>query len=158
MLYIAIVIYAVAMTAANLTIAAFGPWVSPVNAFFLIGLDLTLRDWLQARLNQLQMLFLIVASGLITYIANPSAHMIAIASAVAFTGAAFVDWSVFTKAKGTWLAKANKSNVAGAAIDSVIFPTIAFGSLMPHIVLMQFAAKVSGGFVWSYMFSKFKEN
>jgi uncharacterized PurR-regulated membrane protein YhhQ (DUF165 family) len=157
-LYIAIVIYAVAMTAANLTIAAFGPWVSPVNAFFLIGLDLTLRDWLQARLNQLQMLFLIVASGLITYIANPSAHMIAIASAVAFTGAAFVDWSVFTKAKGTWLAKANKSNVAGAAIDSVIFPTIAFGSLMPHIVLMQFAAKVSGGFVWSYMFSKFKEN
>lgn len=157
MLYIAIVIYAVAMTVANLTIAAFGPWVSPINAFFLIGLDLTLRDWLQTRLNQVQMLCLIVASGLITYLANPSAHMIAIASAVAFTGAAFVDWSVFTKAKGTWLAKANKSNVAGAAVDSLIFPTIAFSSLMPHIVLMQFAAKVGGGFVWSYVFSKVKE-
>lgn len=154
MLYVSIVIYAAAMTAANLSIAAFGPWVSPINAFFLIGLDLTLRDWLQTKLSQWQMFALILASGAITYLANPSAQMIAIASAVAFTAAAFVDWSVFSKLQGAWIKRANASNVAGAAVDSLIFPTIAFGSLMPQIVLMQFASKVAGGFVWAYLFNK----
>ena len=46
MLFVAIVVYAVAMIVANLTVAAFGPAVTPINAFFLVGLDLTLRDWL----------------------------------------------------------------------------------------------------------------
>lgn len=43
MLAIAIVIYAAAMTLANLSIAHFGPWISPLNAFVLIGLDLARR-------------------------------------------------------------------------------------------------------------------
>lgn len=51
MLMIAVFIYAAAMTVANLSIAHFGPWVSPTNAFLLIGLDLALRDWLHVRLN-----------------------------------------------------------------------------------------------------------
>lgn len=153
MLYVSIVIYAAAMTVANLSIATFGPWVSPINAFFLIGLDLTLRDWLHTRITQKQMFALILASGGITYLANPSAQMIAIASAVAFTAAAVVDWAVFTKMTGQWIKRANVSNVAGAAVDSLIFPTIAFGALMPHIVLMQFVAKVAGGAVWSYIFN-----
>ena len=153
MLYISIVIYAAAMTVANLSIAAFGPWVSPINAFFLIGLDLTLRDWLHTRITQKQMFALILASGGITYLANPSAQMIAIASAVAFTAAAVVDWAVFTKMTGQWIKRANVSNFAGAAVDSLIFPTIAFGALMPHIVLMQFVAKVAGGAIWSYIFN-----
>ena len=42
MLTIAILIYAAAMTVANLSIAHFGPWISPLNAFVLIGLDLAL--------------------------------------------------------------------------------------------------------------------
>ena len=45
---------------------------------------------------------------------------------------------------------ANGSNVAGAAVDSLIFPTLAFGALMPHIVAMQFAAKVAGGALWTW--------
>lgn len=61
-LILAILIYAAAMTVANLTIAHFGPWVSPINAFVLIGLDLTLRDWLHMRLRAWQMLALIGAS------------------------------------------------------------------------------------------------
>jgi uncharacterized PurR-regulated membrane protein YhhQ (DUF165 family) len=53
-----------------------------------------------------------------------------------------------------WLIKSNASNAAGAAVDSLIFPTIAFGSLMPAIVLLQFAAKVVGGALWSWMLRK----
>jgi uncharacterized PurR-regulated membrane protein YhhQ (DUF165 family) len=60
---------------------------------------------------------------------------------------------VLTKMTGQWIKRANVSNVAGAALDSLIFPTIAFGALMPHIVLMQFVAKVAGGAVWSYIFN-----
>ena len=152
----AIVIYALAMTAANLSIAHFGPWVSPINAFLFIGLDLALRDLLHQKLKAWQMGCLIAGTGVITYALNPAAGMIAIASAVAFTAAAVVDWSVFFKAKGTWLSRANKSNVAGAAVDSLIFPTVAFGVLMPQIVAMQFVAKVAGGAFWAWLISKTK--
>lgn len=146
---LAIVVYASAMTAANLSVAAFGPAISPLNAFLFIGLDLVLRDWLHVRLKLWQMGVLIASTGLLTYFLNPATGKIAIASATAFTAAAIVDWAVFSRLKGSWIKRANGSNIAGAAIDSIIFPTLAFGVLMPHIVLLQFAAKVFGGFLWS---------
>jgi len=148
---IAIIAYAFAMTAANLLIVKFGVWMSPVNSFFLIGLTLVLRDWLHIRLKAWQMALLITASGGITYLLNPAAAQIAIASSVAFTLAALVDWAIFAKVTGTWFKRSNVSNVAGAAVDSVAFPTIAFGVLMPEIVLAQFASKIVGGFIWSFV-------
>lgn len=154
MLTIAILIYAAAMTLANLSVAHFGPAVTPINAFVLIGLDLALRDWLHVRLRPWQMLLLIVATGALTFALNPAAGMIAVASSVAFTCAALVDWLTFAKLRGSWLMRANGSNVVGAAVDSVIFPTLAFGALMPGIVLAQFAAKVAGGALWSWLLSR----
>ena len=156
MLYVAIAIYAVAMTVANLLVAKFGPVVTPVNAFVLIGLDLALRDWLHVRLKIWQMGVLIAATGLLTYALNQSAGMIAVASAVAFTAAAVIDWSVFARLTGSWMKRSNVSNIAGAAVDSLVFPTVAFGALMPSIVAMQFVAKVLGGAVWSYAINKTK--
>lgn len=157
-LVIAIGVYAFAMTAANLTVAQFGPWVSPINAFFLIGLDLALRDWLHIRLRIWQMGLLIASTGLLTFALNPAAGAIAVASAVAFTAAALVDWTTFAKLKGSWLFRANGSNVAGAAVDSLIFPTLAFGVLLPHIVALQFVAKVAGGGIWAWLLSKVMGN
>ena len=147
----AIVIYAVAMVLANYLVTVFGPAITPINAFVLIGLDLALRDWLHFRLKMWQMGGLIAGTGAITYLLNPAAGMIAVASAVAFTAAAIVDWATFAKLKGSWMFRANGSNIAGAAVDSVVFPTIAFGALMPQIVLAQFVAKVAGGAVWAYV-------
>lgn len=154
MTYISIFAYAAAMIAANLLVAKFGPVVTPINAFFLIGLDLTLRDFLHTRVRPVHMLGLIFATGVITYLVNPATGMIAVASACAFSSAALVDWAVFTNLRGSWLTRANGSNVAGAAVDSLVFPTIAFGALMPQIVLAQFAAKVAGGAVWSLLLSR----
>ena len=150
----ALIIYAVAMTLANLLVATFGPSISPINAFFLIGLDLTLRDWLHVRLKTWQMGCLIVGTGGLSYLLNPAAGMIAVASAVAFLVAALVDWVVFVRTTGTWIKRANVSNTVGAAVDSLLFPTIAFGALMPEIVALQFVAKVAGGAVWSYVLEK----
>jgi uncharacterized PurR-regulated membrane protein YhhQ (DUF165 family) len=151
---IAIAVYAIAMTLANLSVAAFGPSVTPINAFVLIGLDLALRDWLHVRLKIWQMGGLIVTTGLLTYLLNPSAGQIAIASATAFTAAAIVDWGTFARLKGSWLFRANGSNVAGAAVDSILFPTIAFGAFMPQIVFAQFIAKVGGGALWAWILSR----
>lgn len=148
---LAVLLYAAAMVAANLSVAAFGPAVTPLNAFLLIGLDLTLRDWLHVRLRPWQMLALIGATGALTYLLNPAAGIIAVASAVAFTGAALADWAVFARVPGSWLRRSNASNVAGAAVDSLLFPTIAFGALLPHIVAMQFVAKVAGGAMWAWV-------
>jgi len=150
----ALIAYAVAMVAANLLVATFGPAISPINAFLLIGLDLTLRDWLHFRLKTWQMGGLILGTGALTYLLNPAAGMIAVASAVSFLVAALVDWAVFVKTTGSWIKRANVSNTAGAAVDSLLFPTIAFGALMPEIVALQFVAKVSGGAVWSYVLEK----
>lgn len=154
MLYVAITVYAAAMTIANLLVAVFGPVITPVNAFVLIGLDLALRDWLHVRLRLWQMGTLIGVTGLLTYLLNDAAANIAIASAVSFTLAALVDWLVFSKLRGSWMRRSVGSNVAGAAVDSLVFPTIAFGSLMPVIVLSQFVAKVTGGWLWAKLLEK----
>ena len=154
-IYFAVIVYVVAMTLANLSVATFGPSVTAINAFVLIGLDLSLRDWLHVRLKVWQMGILILFTGLLTFALNPAAGQIAIASAVAFTLAAIVDWGTFVKLRGTWLIRANGSNIAGAAVDSVIFPTLAFSALMPEIVIIQFIAKVAGGAVWVWLLSRF---
>ena len=153
---LALIAYAVAMTVANLLVATFGPAISPINAFLFIGLDLTLRDWLHVRLKTWQMGGLIIGTGALTYLLNPAAGMIAVASAVSFLVAALVDWAVFIKTTGTWIKRANISNTAGAAVDSLLFPSIAFGILMPEIVALQFVAKVSGGVIWSFLLQKFQ--
>lgn len=154
MTYIAAILYVAAMLLANLLVFKFGPAISPVLAFFLIGFDLSMRDWLHVRLRVWQMFGLIGVAGALTYALNPAAGIIAIASAAAFTAAAVVDWGVFTSVRGSWLRRSNASNVAGAAVDSLLFPTIAFGALMPHIVAMQFVAKVAGGALWAWVLAR----
>lgn len=154
MLSAALAIYAAAMVLANLSVAQFGPWVSPINAFVLIGLDLALRDWLHVRLRVWQMGALIVGTGLLTFALNPAADRIAVASSVAFLMAALVDLAVFIRLPGTWFRRSAGSNVAGAAVDSLVFPALAFGAFMPHLVAAQFVAKVAGGLIWSALLAR----
>ena len=156
MIATAVLVYATAMILANLSVATFGPSVTPVNAFVLIGLDLTMRDWLHVRIKPWQMAALIALTGLLTYALSPAAGKIAVASACAFSAAALVDWATFTRLRGSWMYRANGSNVAGAAVDSLIFPTLAFGALMPQIVLAQFLAKIAGGAIWTWIFNRSK--
>lgn len=144
--------YAAAMIAANASVGYFGPWASPINSFFLIGLDLALRDWLHVRLTRGQMAALIIVSGVLTWALNAAPAQIAMASAVSFVAAACVDWAVFGALwRRQWLVRANGSNVASAAVDSLLFPALAFGVFLPHIILLQFGAKVAGGALWAWI-------
>lgn len=154
-----VTIYISAMVAANMLVWWLGPWFSPINAFLLIGFDLTMRDVLQERLNRWQLAGVIVVGAAITWVVNPAAKHIAIASATAFLVAALADWVVYTALRERpWLIRSNGSNVVGAAVDSIIFPTLAFGSFMPAIVALQFAAKVAGGATWSLVIMPFRQS
>lgn len=154
-----VAVYIGALVAANLLVTWLGPWFSPINALVLIGLDLSLRDklhdawqgkWLPWRIGGL-----IVASGAISYLLNPASGMIAAASVIAFCTAMAADSIAYQALRRFgWFTRVNGSNVAGASVDSVVFPTIAFGSFIPEIVAMQFAAKVAGGAVWSFILRK----
>lgn len=149
--------YVLAIIAANLSVAHFGPWVSPLNSFLFIGLDLTLRDKLHDKWGESvwKMAALITVAGAISYLVNPVSGRIALASFVAFAVSAAADWLVYSRLAGkSYLTRVNGSNVAGAAVDSILFPTIAFGAFMPLIVAGQFAAKVGGGYVWSLIFRR----
>lgn len=148
----AVAAYIASIVAANLLVAHYGPSVTIVNAFALIGLDLVLRDYLHDtwRSNPTRMLGLIVAAGAISYVANPATGRIAVASSAAFALAAVADWGVYALAhRQPWLVRSNASNVAGSAVDSIVFPTLAFGALLWPIVLGQFLAKTFGGAAWS---------
>lgn len=158
----AVLIYVAAIVAANLSIAAFGPWVSPINAFVLIGLDFALRDYLHERwrgaLLWPRMLALIAVAGILSFALNPAAGRIAVASLLAFTSAAMVDALVFHHmGRHTYLQRSNASNAAGAMVDSLIFPAVAFGVWLPAVVALQFAAKVFGGAVWAFVLSRMQD-
>lgn len=146
------VIYIAALVSANLLVAFIGPWFSVVNSFVLIGLDLTLRDKLHDKWdgNPFKIGALIAVAGAISYLLNPASGQIATASVVAFCLSMSADSFVYQKLKNQpWEKRATGSNLAGAAVDSIAFPTIAFGGLMPEIVVMQFVSKIVGGFIWT---------
>lgn len=148
------------MVVANMTIFWFGPWFSLINAFLLIGLDTVLRDKLhdswKGKGLYIKMLALISVAALITFVLNPASLTIAIASVCAFIAAMLFDTVIynFLINKG-WLIRSNVSNVGSSFVDSLVFPTIAFGTLMPAIIGLQFAAKVAGGFIWSLIIKKY---
>lgn len=146
--------------AANLLVARFGPAVTVVNAFLFIGLDLTARDklhdaWHGKRL-WLKMAALIAIGSALSWLLNRNAGQIAIASFVAFALAGTADTVAYhLLGRRARLLRINGSNVVSAAVDSVVFPALAFGfPLLFGVMAGQFAAKVGGGFIWSLVLHK----
>lgn len=155
-----VIIYLAAIVSANLLIIWFGPVISILNAFLLIGLDLSLRD----RLHDLwkgeglwwKMLALICGGSAITVLLNYDALPIALASATAFLGSGIGDALTYHKLRGkSFMVRANGSNVTGSLIDSLVFPIMAFGfPPLWGIVLGQFTAKIAGGAAWAFLLKK----
>ena len=152
MLYI--LMYLAAIVLANLTVVMFGPGVTIINAFLFIGLDLVARDKLHDTWHGnhlwLKMAALIATGSVLSWLVNRDAGQIALASFVAFGLAGIADTVTYHLLRNrAWWQRVNGSNVVSAAVDSIAFPTIAFGALLPAIIIGQFAAKVAGGAVWS---------
>lgn len=156
-----VLLYLIVIVSANLLISHFGKsavyWVS----LLLIGFDLTARDRLHEAWQMQGLVWkmglLIFIGSLLTWGINKDAEQIAKASMIAFACAAGADTIIYQLLhKYGYFVKVNGSNIVSAAIDSLVFPTIAFGGFLPIITFGQFMAKVVGGAVWAWAIRKMK--
>jgi queuosine precursor transporter len=161
---LAVILFIAAMAVANLLVAWFGPWISPINAFVFVGLSMVTRDivhdaWWESGRFVPRMGAMIATAGLIAWAVDASAGRIAVASATALVGSAAVETATFQGLiRRTWLVRSNGSNVPGAAVDTVVFVTVAFGLSweLAAVMALQFTAKVAGGAVWSVVLLPFR--
>ncbi|MGA4786745.1 VUT family protein [Nocardia sp. AB354] len=129
---LAVVAYLGAIVAANWLIEQFG--IVPVGfglmapaGVFMVGPALVLRDGVQYLWGKPISLATLAIGALISYlVASPE---IATASAVAFAVSEFIDFVIFTWLAPRWTRAVFFGGVAGALIDSILFLSIAFGSL-----------------------------
>lgn len=152
-----VALFLAAIVAANLTLTHWGPSAIIPNAFFLIGLDLVTRDRLAdfwGTTRWAKMIVLIAAGGALSYWLNRDAATIAVASVVAFSCAEFGESLLYHfLRKRPWVERAPKAAVLGAAIDSLLFITIAFGFSF-SASFAQFAAKLAGALVWTWVVAR----
>lgn len=152
-----IVFYIAALCAANYLVFIFGPWWSIINSFVLIGFDFIVRDKLHERLGLNKISLIVIVAAVLSYLINPAGGMIAVASGISFLMASLTDGFIYQRLiKRKWVVKSNASNIAASAVDSILFPIIAFGSFMPWIIAGQFLTKIFGGFVWSFLLRRIK--
>lgn len=149
-----VAIYLVAIVLANLAVAYFGAWITPLTAFLFIGLDITTRDKLHdawERRGLIWKMGLLIASGsLLSWVLNRNAGRIAMASFIAFAVSGGIDALVYHLVRRSRFERVNWSNLASASVDSVLFPAIAFGwPPSMEIVYGQATAKIAGGLFWS---------
>lgn len=144
--------YLAAVVAANLITTHYAgmghPEVSVYTAFVAVAFDLVVRDvlhdWYSGGRRLMVLGALILAGSVLAYLANPDSAEVAKWSALAFAAAMLVDGLVYAVVRRlSWSERSNVSNIAGAAVDSIIFSA---GLGFPFIVAFgQFTAKVAGG-------------
>ncbi len=159
--------YLTAIIIANLSVSEWGAKAAVYNAFLLIGLDLSTRDALHDmwRGHLVRNMALLISTGsILSYLfglwlgTGPFVGRIAIASAVAFGCAAVADSVAYHLLRDRpWYERANQSNLAGAAVDSLVFVALWPFGFQFTLAFTLFAAKVAGGVVWSFALAKHAE-
>lgn len=162
MKYVLVASYLAAIVLANQLVTGH-PSRAPLLGFLFIGWDLVARD----RLHDLwrdhllrNMALLILAGSALSVVVNLDSARVALASAVAFGAAATADGIVYQwRHQDRWEDRAMTSNVVGAAVDSFVFPAIAFlgvfftitSTAFWTLVFTLFCAKVAGSWLWTFL-------
>ena len=125
-----------------------GPCLIPVapglmapSGVLMIGAALALRDALHERLPRLSVASMIVAGAGLSLAFSPPG--LAVASAVAFLLSELADFAVYDRLRKRGLALAVlASGAVGAALDSVLFSALAFGTVKwaPGLILAKLYA------------------
>lgn len=141
-----VVSYLIILVCANLAVYVTGQVALLLTGLILVPFDFAIRVRLQEAWTGPglwgRLLALMVAGGLLTVLALPDAHQVALASVAAFaagsllgawTYAAVLHW------RSSWARIC--SLAAMAAIDSVVFPLLAFESVSGWLMAGQFIMK-----------------
>ena len=126
------VLYVGTVFAANWAISRFGivpvgfGLLAPAGVYFA-GLAFTLRDLTHEALGRRAVLLAILLGAAFSSFVSPQ---FAVASGVAFLLSELADYAVYTPLREkNWLSAVALSNTVGLVLDSVIFLSLAFGSL-----------------------------
>lgn len=127
--------YIASIIASNWLVATFGiitvipgTEISGPAGVYMIGITLTLRDLLQDRVGPLITIPFMLIGVVISAAFSPT---LALASSAAFLVAELLDMAVYTplRRRGWITAAVLTSNTVGLLLDTIIFLTIAFGTL-----------------------------
>ena len=176
------------------TVADLGGAIGKIQVVFftsliLIGLDLTSRDFLHEMWKEdlwENMMKLIVGGSLLSLVVNlflkiigwdgapwDIVKAIALASTCAFFCAGVADTYIYQLlGDKERILRINGSNVVSGFVDSLVFPTLAWGVFLPmflgigmdigsavnwNITAQMTAAKIIGGFIWAFGIVKLAE-
>jgi uncharacterized PurR-regulated membrane protein YhhQ (DUF165 family) len=130
--YLPVVAYIATIFAANWAISTFGVvpvgfgLMAPAGVYFA-GLAFTLRDLTQEALGRRWTVAAIVVGAAISAVVSPQ---FAVASGAAFLVSELADYLVYTPLRArNWPVAVGASNIVGLVLDSVLFLSLAFGSL-----------------------------
>lgn len=104
------------------------PGIDAPSGVYVIGVTLVIRDLLQHRISKPVMFALIAVGAGLAALVSPA---VAVASGCAFLLSETVDWAVFTvtERRAGFSAAVLTSNGVSIVVDSIVFLTVAFGSL-----------------------------
>jgi len=151
--------YLAAIVAANGLVSAYGQAALPFTAFVLIPFDLVARDVLheqwRGRNLWAKMAILVLSGSLISFVTTIATIQVAAASSLAFLCAGVADVVIYHLLdRHSRFIKMNGSNSIAAIVDSVVFPLVAFGSIIFTLSAAQALSKFIGGFIWTLLFLK----
>ena len=147
-------LYASLFILANIMVATFGPVITPINALVLISADIVIRDKLQYKYGFLTSILACFIAGAMTVVIQSGAGMIAVASMLSVVLSGVASAVSFKLKSGSFFQKAIPASVVAALVDSIAFPLIAFGSIMPWVTIGQFAAKTIGAMTILYIMKR----
>ena len=106
----------------------FGPTLMAPSAVVMVGVALVLRDLVQRRLGAAMGALAILAGAAISVALAPLS--LVVASAAAFILSEFADFAVYTPlARRRLVLAVVASSLVGLVVDSIVFLSLAFGSL-----------------------------
>ena len=158
--YALAVCYVCAGAAANLIVARYGMRALPLTAFAIIPFDLVARDVLHDRWRgdhlYSRMAALVALGAVLSAVIDLAAWRIALASFAAFVLSGWCATLVYEACHRRGLritARVSVASALSALVDSLVFPFIAFGALVPSIVAAQWGAKVAGSVLWGALYA-----
>lgn len=147
------VLYIVMFVIANFLVLKFGKIGVLLASSIFIPFDFVIRCYFQekwvGKALMLRIGSLILVSSIISYFVNYDLKNIAIASFFSFLSSQIIATILYQLLKEReYFIKVNGSDLFAIITDSIIFQSIAFGSIVWKITVGQILIKFIGGFIW----------